>query len=469
MEYFLSVYGRSPEFKRVLATYPWQEIENRFELKYKVTDNTGWSIKHPSTGNFVKEDYAALACAKYSELARSSFKHFSSQLQAAEPEKFISPEVRPWFDGVSEMLIRGVYTSKSTLFAWQILGCEKPKLPVLTVYKEKGVPKANNKGEFDPTSYTLERPRKAKPEQERRAAPPDVDSHDYELEEYPSMLNLGEEIDINMVTIDIEKEAKGKVKSDEDQSGISGGERQGSGKDTGRAIASDSPQDSRTFGAIEQIWNYLHKCSNDVKHPINHARWLDEKGDYIDEGTINYTILEKLSIMDEHPNLMKYIQEDEDDIEEINKIIRKINNWIHLNYVNRSRGGVLIKFLLDGSIIYIFEVERDIVIKKKGDHDGDDDFGDEIKESGPTGVIFKLNNQIELDKVKKFLFSEIRYSSGVMSKIIRYLNAYGSFYTFKHSKLRNSNHNNQYEEGRNYIKNALRNIGIDLIKLEKTL
>lgn len=441
INYFFSTFGHSIEFKRVLCTYPWDDIKERFELNFEEKEADGWTIKHPR-GGFCKGDYKALACAKYTKIARNSFKSFSAQIQKTSPGKIISPLVIPWFNGYVPMKISGIETLKNYIFVWHIYQYKSPNIPEITVHKDKSVPApANEDKGFDPFSYAQESPRRAKDDQIRHnTLSPDTDSHDYWVENtYTS--DIGHEPEINIVYVDKEKFNYGKQKPTDDQSYLSSGERSGNGNDTGRLITSNTIDSisSKTFGAIEEMWEYIHQSSLNPNHLIKNAKWLSASGEWLDELDIEYTLLSTLSCDQDYPQSHKYLKDQ--NVENLIPHIKKSINWLHLKRECRYRGYTLIKFNINENHVFIFEIEREIKPKSKE--------SDELIELGPKGLIFSLNSTKYLDYVLKVLVDEIRFSHSFNLTLLSQLYRYGNFQTFKHVKSKMN------DNGKSFVNNAL--------------
>ncbi|WP_104398580.1 hypothetical protein [Vibrio penaeicida] len=445
MEYFHSVYGCSKEFKRVLCTYPWDEIIERFALNYRSGNNEGWNIRHPK-GGFVSGDYNALASAKYSQFAASSFKNFSSQLQVSEPGNIVCPKVRPWFEGPTRMWVRGEFTTKNTFFAWQIVGFASPKLPKLDVYKDKSVAKPGGEGRYDPTTYAQERRRIAKPEQERRNnLSPDLDSHDYEIYD-SSILELGNEVETNIIKIEVEKENRRKTKPKEDQSGLSGGDKHGSGKDTGRTVSGNNPQNYRTFGTVEQIWEYLLRCSNDHAHKISNAKWLSSDHTFKADSNLEYIELSDVDIYEDYSRFQKYLNKSKQGAEDIDKYLKQSISWMKIKHTSRNRGAAIFRFKIDKNYYYIFELERDIKFS-----DSSPDISEEM--SGSRGIIFQISDRNLGNSIISALLDEVRFTKGITLKLSPILRNANKHYVFKHG-----NSAKKYP-GESTVTNALNKMG----------
>lgn len=449
LNYFFSVFGHSNEFKRVLCTYPWEEIYERFELGFQSQDSKERAIMHPK-GGFTKGDYKALASAKYSQLARNSFKDFSAQIQVTNPGTRVSPKVTPWFDGYINMTVTGCYTQKNCIYVWHINEFSSPNIEHFDVYIEKSVrapESTRKKSDVEPSPYAQEAPRKARKDQVRSdSSSPAHDSHDYYANNtYTS--DTGYAPDIDKIYIEKEKLNKGIKKPAEDQSSLASGERQGTGTDTGRLVTSNNihssaPRSFNVSGAVEDIWSYLYQSGNDEKIKITNACWMNSIGEMSTEKDIEYVQLQELNTLTDYPQSYKYIT----DSDEINHI-RKSIAWLHLTRDNRDRGSVLMQFDVEEKRVFIFEIEREFVPISAG--------STELKEVGPKGLVFTLYDNNKINEVRRKLTDEIRFAHRFSETLLSQLYPYGNFKTLKHVKTKSSGY------GENFVENTMIKLNIN--------
>ncbi len=447
LNYFLSIFGHSNEFKRVLCTYPWEEIYERFELGFSSSKR---AIMHPR-GGFTEGDYKALASAKYSQVARNSFKSFAAQIQIAKPEKRISPIVKPWFDGDISMTVTGCYTHEKCIYVWHINKFTSPDIEDFDTYKEKSVraPEYKRKqSDVELSSYALEASRKARKDQVRcDSASPSHDSHDYYTDNtYTS--DAGYTPAIKKIYIEKEKLNKGIQKPAEDQSKLASGEKQGTDTGIGRLITSNHidslPLNFPVSGAVEDIWLYLYQSSNDKNNKIRNACWQNSVGQMSTEKSIEYVQLEKLDPITDYHQSYKYIKDNA--ISHIKKSII----WLNLTRENRDRGSVLIQFDIDGKRVFIFEIEREFIPTKKEPK--------MLKEVGPKGLVFTLHDNKNIDQIRSMLTDEIRFAHRFSETLLSQLYKYGNFKTLKHVRTKSNGY------GKNFVDNALSKLNITTTK-----
>ena len=81
-EFFIRVYGRSSEIKRVLATYPWEEVKKRLYRPLDAPASPGtWPVKF--TYHVHKHDAILLAHMLYDPYAKRAAKYIYSQFETS--------------------------------------------------------------------------------------------------------------------------------------------------------------------------------------------------------------------------------------------------------------------------------------------------------------------------------------------------------------------------------------------------
>jgi len=130
LEFFTRCYGRSAELRRILATYPWEELQNeRLYAPLNEPEEPGkWKIKLRK--RLVNGDAVLLAHAKYDAYTRGAVKEIYAQTEKSyDPEgkrpAFI--KIKPWFQGPAKLKVRGIWFDEGkSFFALQIIGGSDP-------------------------------------------------------------------------------------------------------------------------------------------------------------------------------------------------------------------------------------------------------------------------------------------------------------------------------------------------------
>jgi len=128
LEYLVRCYGQNKEIARVLATYQWDEVQERFFVPVagQATDEV-WPIK--LTSRMRNWDAAFLAHLLYDEYTRKAARSVNAQIQAqfnnSESVAFI--KIWPWFEGAAQLRVRGLLIDGGkTILALRILGSSEP-------------------------------------------------------------------------------------------------------------------------------------------------------------------------------------------------------------------------------------------------------------------------------------------------------------------------------------------------------
>ena len=131
-EYFTRCYGHSSELRRVLLTYPWQELERRiFRPPGRHSKTTGerW---HVDLGpKMVLADTVFLAHIRYDVFAGNHAKRLYAEREAlwVENRGDTPLKVGPWFEGPGQLKVRGLWISPESFLAIRVDGSSDPAGP----------------------------------------------------------------------------------------------------------------------------------------------------------------------------------------------------------------------------------------------------------------------------------------------------------------------------------------------------
>lgn len=414
LEFYSSCYGYSEEARRVLATYPWEEVQKHF---YVPSDRPAlpdqWPVKFKR--RLVKEDVVLLAHILYDDYTKRVAKSVYAQIESAflKSNKVTFVEIRPWFQGPAQMMVKGLWINENrTFLGLQVVGCSDPG----------GVPIYRSRDFSEKAANSMEN---VTCDNNDQGGPISV------LNKLPDIIDLTEDNDPdrNAPTIDLDSRrfvvlGTPRAVIDDRRKGPSGspssqrnwikscdvnifasGDRHGSGKAVGYASIR-ARAEMESHGMLRDMWNallYLKKKNPDV---VASVEWF----------TFDSGFSEKVE-----PQLigLNPFAEEENDISSY------ICNWLYFDVLRKiPRGMLLSRIVVDHKVAYIAEIQRRTRKKKTED--------DAIVESEESfkGLIFTLNDQEQFEPYLHSLLSDIRHVKGVVEKLTSNCPGYAA--TFKH-------------------------------------
>lgn len=403
LEFFTRLYARSQEIKRVLATYPWDGVDEQAEKRLlppteEPEEPNVWKIKLPD--RLVKGDALFLAYLKYDGCAQRAARDIYAQLEAGYSLKSKRPifiQVSPWFRGKAQIKVRGYQFGKSFL-GLQIVGCSEPNgIPIVCI--KHGVELVSQHGEQRPGDRNNQpTPQTTQPflitavtgsiEPDRDAATRTLTEDEFETIGEPRRLThirvtrqgrILEGSTIRDAQCPQEKEAT-----------VSGAEPFGSGKDTQHGLV-HAPQVMESQGALRDIWNALHERQKRMPTRITDLAW--------------YTLATGFQTSQE-PQLIALHPIHNENIE------TSVRHWIYAETKTKTLRGVLvIRACIDGLATFFVEIQRRprTVSDEQGKR--------KVSEENFRGLIFRLNNPDDLHDWLRSLLSDIRFEKGIVSRL----------------------------------------------------
>lgn len=411
LEFLVRCYGRSEEVPRVLATYPWQQVQSRFYLPFDqpAIPNT-WSVK--LTSRVYNGDIVCLAHMLYDQYAERAAKNIYSQIETSfgngNPFAFI--KVAPWFQGDAQVLVSGLRINNGrTFLALRILGCSDPLEDPIQRDREN-----SNKADEPAERADVEKAWNGTPRRVLKRPPeivdltddkePDQGAASVEIEE-PEFVVLGEQ----RIVIDVKRDRattkSGTPGSGKEPGSFASGEPHGTGRGVGHASIHARPV-MESQGMLRDMWKAMGVLKK--KHPdsISSVEW--------------FTFEDKYSTEDK-PKLvgLKPFEGEE--------VSTEIRNWLYHDTTKKIARGILVaRIMVRGKSIYITEIQR------RGYTREDEDGNSTDSEESFKGYIFILNDHAKFESWLRNLLSEIRYKKGVVQKLVG--GCPGVAAAFKHSK-----------------------------------
>lgn len=436
LEFFSRCYGRSAEVKRVLATYPWDEAQNRL---YAPLDQpplpNQWPVK--LARRMCNGDVTFLAHVLYEDYARRAAKSIYAQIESAfqSNNKISFPKVGPWFQGPARLLLKGFWTDGGkTFLGLQMAGCSDPGgVPIIR--DRENTNKVTKTAEGDNVNEAWDgMPRRVINKSSEMIDltdnyEPDQGSATVDVEE-PKFIVLGEPRVVIDVRRDRAKSKNGKSGQDDESEKFSCGEPSGTGKGTGNASVSARPV-MESMGALRDVWNALLHLKNTRPELVQSVEW--------------FTFEDKFSENPE-PRLISLEQFGENNDEEVTTDIKK---WGYYDVTAGIHRGILVaRVKACGTTVFIVEIQRR-PRKKTGD------VGElKVSEESYKGLVFVLDDQNNLETWLKQLLAEIRLVKGIVQRLVG--KCPGKAAAFKHAPA-----GNEQVSCEAAVLNALKKVGIE--------
>lgn len=404
LEIFTRLYGRSQEIKRVLATYPWDGIDEQAEARLlPSTDEPEepglWKIKLPD--RLIKGDALLLAHLKYDERAQRAARDIYAQLEAGYSLKSKRPifiQVPPWFHGQAQIKVRGYPFGKSFL-GLQIVGCSEPSgMPIVCI--KHGVELVSQSEEQRPGARNNQpTPQTTQPALITHVTgntEPDRDATTRTLTE-DEFETLGEPRQLAHIRVSKQRRIleestiRGAHGTQIKEAAISGAEPFGSGKDTQHGLI-HAPQAMESQGALRDIWNALRERQKRLPNQVTELTW--------------YTFATGFQASPE-PQLITLRPIHNERIE------TSVRHWVYSNTKTKALRGVLvIRVCIDGQATFFVEIQR-------RPRTVTDDRGKvAASEENFRGLVFRLDNPTDLHHWLHRFLSDIRFEKGIVSRLI---------------------------------------------------
>lgn len=411
LEFYIRCFGRSEEARRIIATYPWDELTRRcFEPITEPSEPGTWQIK--LSKEMRNSDTVFLAHALHDQYAQLKVKSIYAQLEAsyAANNEYCFLKAVPWFQGMANFKVNGIWINGgSTFLALRVDGCSDPG----------GVPINRDRENTNKTDESSGNPNAPKA---WNGMPPRVTKH---LPEIIDLTDRGEP-DHNAATVEIEenefevlghkrivldviraraKTNPGTAALEGDDESFSTGESNGSGKGVGRASI-HAPVSMESAGALREIWD---------------AMWdLYDSNSEIVSGVESFSFDFGFS-EDRAPTLVGLKSFEDGDRDRVGNDVMR---WVYQDRMHAAMRGVLIaRMIVYGKSIYVIEIQRRLRIVR------DEKALVREKEENYKGLVFEADEASFYEWVDEFL-SEVRYVRGIVEKLV--FSCPGNAATFNH-------------------------------------
>ncbi|WP_415258485.1 hypothetical protein [Thauera phenylacetica] len=436
MEFFVRYYGRSEEVPRVLATYPWEEVQKRLFKPFDQPIRQGtWPVKLAK--RMRNGDTVFLAHVLHDpyarKLAKSIYGQIESAFQAEAPYVFL--KVAPWFRGATRVKVAGIpIDGGRTFLGLRVVGGSGPLGD--TIHRDRDRP--GNAGGVEPPLPGHDHGGGLSLRSLTRL--PDILdlTDDEEPDHGSSSLDIQEEdfeeLGEPRVIVDVQRANQGKSGGRPHGKGeeitFSTGEPHGSGKGVGYAsIHACAVLESH--GTLRDMWSavlYLKTCKPDA---VKAVEWFTFEDGFKD---------------DPEPKLIAFepFEEDEEGLD------AETTRWPYYDPgLEVLRGALVIRVTVLGEPLYLFEIQRRPVRKKDGlgnFKDGEESF---------KGLVFRVDGQERLVPWLRTLMNETRRVKGVVARLTGL--CAGLADSFKHAPSKD-----QQRPCEAAVRNALRKVGVEI-------
>lgn len=448
LEFYSRYYGRSGHVTRVLATYPWEEAEERLYVPFSYHATPGhWPIKLASSS--YNADAIFLAHVLYDPLATRAAKSIYARLdrQYAKLGGTAFLEAEPWFKGPATLIVQGRWIDDDTFLALRIAGGSDPRGSHIDAYRENpgkadegapdGAPISRWKGgrELNPDNAGLVVNLTADDE-------PGQNGNIVEVLN-PTFRIVGDRRQVVHHRLATAATLPGKPIPNEQSEQHSAGERHGSSGSTGHASIHTEENVLPSSGAVRDVWDGLQYFRR--RHPefVTALGWYSiELGEFVIEDG------------DRAPHLMALKPYDAEQRDLLPSATLK---WVYKDALQAELRGVLVAFVqtIAGSAC-LFEIERKLV------HRTAEDGTKFTKEEEYCGLVLVPPADRPTGEWLAEVLEGIRRECGVMERVLNHCPPSARFY-------RRSKSAADEIAGHSTVVNALRKVDIDLLKAGRTV
>lgn len=439
LEFFTRCYGRSAELRRLLATYPWEELWNErlYAPLNEPEELEKWKVRLRQ--RLTEGDALLAAHAKYDGYTQSIVKQIYSQAEANYDPEGITPafiQIKPWFEGPARIKAEGIWFNNRTSFlALRLCGSSDPDGSPIWRGGENSIGSdGTGAGGGDALPWAGQRRAVKKPDivdlTDEEA--PDSDTTSAGIED-PKFEVLGTPRIIRQLRrtpTQVTPSGKKGV-SEGEASRFSSGDSQGRGKGVGYADIHTKPV-LETEGMLRDMWNAMLFLKTKYPQIIQAVEWFTPE-----KGYHNNT----------EPQLIPIEPFDESDIG-LDSLTWK---WPFMDTrrLRDLRGVLIIRVISQGKAVYIFEIQRRT--QKKKNKTGQPIEGEESF----RGLAFTVNSQRQFAQCLTFLLSEVRMVRGVVKELVE--RCPGNASSFMHTPA-----SSDQVSGESAARNALRKMGVIL-------
>ncbi|QYG09823.1 hypothetical protein [Janthinobacterium sp. PAMC25594] len=400
LEFFTRCYGRSGELKRIVATYPWEDVPDSAKSRLYATldepEEAGkWKVR--LRRRMFNGDVVFLAHAKYDNYTTRLTKRINADLQTMIDPKLTKPafiQIAPWFRGPAELSVKGFsFDDGKSFLAFNIVGMSDP----IGEQIHRGRENSNNAETAAPDGSPeawAGRPERILNINEiidlTGDGEPDGDSPAVEIQD-PVFVTLGIERAVIDMRADQAKTVSGKHGKGSDASMFSAGEAHGSDKGIGHASI-HAPQTYESHGILRDMWDAMGSLHRKRPDLIRSLSWFTFEDGFISTSEYKLIPLTPFDI-------------DED-------VTTKVKRFPYLEPPKPGlRGFLVARLILADGPAYIIELQRRPKLVK--DKDGETKAGEDQFQ----GMVFRLKHENQLVPWLRYFREQIRHAKGVVRRL----------------------------------------------------
>lgn len=444
LEFYSRYYGRSGHVTRVLATYPWAEAENRLYVPFQYAATPGhWPIKLASST--YNADAVFLAHVKYdpfaTRAAKSIYSTLDKQYDKLGGKAFL--EAEPWFKGPAKLIVQGRWLEDRSFLGLRIAGGSDPRGAEINVYRENPGPADEAAPDDAPVSRWKDG-RDFNPDDAGlviNLTPDDEPGHNGNIVEVlnPTFRLVGDKREVVRHKLATAATRPGAPVPNDQSEQHSPAERHGSAGNTGH-VSFHTKNILPSSGAVRDVWDGLRYFRK--KHP----EFITAIGWYSAEVS-EFVMVDG----DEVPLLAALKSYDSEQKQVLPAAIWK---WVYRDAAQLEPRGVLAAIVqtMTGTAC-LFEIERKMINRTV------DGATQKVEEPFCGLVLVPPSNRPPAEWLLEVL-DAIRHECGVMERVLNHCPSRANFY-------RRSQSAGDEIAGHSTVINALKKIGIDLLKLEK--
>ncbi|WP_200388940.1 hypothetical protein [Thiocapsa imhoffii] len=432
LEYFTRCYGRSAEVRRILATYPWPEVESRMlgPCDEPDTDVAWFQIVPP---RLRITDTVFLAHLQREDAARLASKAIYSQAESAYGRgSYAFLKIGPWFHDRAALRVTGKWINGGTAFlALGINGCSDPRGPKVVVIRPVAgstvdTPFGVESIEGAPVRRTLEG---VDLPDLTTALEPDHDAETTEIRESDVKV-IGPPRPIETVKAERPRSRNGGgAVLANDPTAFATGDPCGGGKRVGMAQVY-----ARTVvpsaGVVQEMWNAMQALHAEYPTSVQSVHWYTFADGFRDDADFKLI------------GLRRFNPEEEESLAPDQK------RWLYFNVAGLQPRGILVtRIVIDHRAHFVLEIQR----RTRCDLSENGEWV-ELEEHF-KGLAFTLAPGADLDAWLRDVLSALRYTKGVFGSLCA--RCPGMARPFVHSRSPK-----ETDAGRTALLNALRKLGV---------
>lgn len=387
IEFLYRCYGSTSDMARILVTYPWDRVT---DLLYADTreDADSWLVQPRP---YIPDDDALfLAWARYDTNTQNAAKLLYAQLDNSHGKemKATSLQVRPWFQGVAELRVQGIWLDDgNTFLCLEVTGMSQPQTRPYEIRREILSTQKSQKTErkHKITRAKLELTKQQDPFAITDLLEPDKDSFSWTKPD-PDFAILGPKCSYTTSFEERQSPPRRNVRAQlDDKKLLSTGDQTGYGKGVNK-LTTVAKRVLGDGGILTAMWEELKRL-NDVSKDFSSLAWQSETQGFVQDSDFRLLSLPIFSETDSPSDAAWH--------------------WLHYpDNANKARGMLVIRATIRNRTFYLIELQRKKVLTKNI-------YGEEKI----SGLLMEINcateAAIEISRIR----DQIRFYRGNFTKL----------------------------------------------------